>query len=1072
MTDFVGKYTRYPDLTGGRKAEGGKRLNYKEKSENSSNDTLVSIITVSFNSEKTIAQTINSVRRQTYSNIEYIIIDGCSRDSTVSIIEKNKDIIDYYLSEPDDGLYYAMNKGLELAQGQYILLLNSDDWYEDNAVETLVSALDYSGCDFVGGLARYIDEDSGHSKILRSMPFDHSSYLRMSLRHETMLVPARLYNSVGPYNTEFKIIADKFLTAMLFKSGFTYYEVPTAILNFRTSGVSNTNIDGLKTERKNIIFKHFPFLNDKELEVLNNPTLSLPNEIVKIANSHLDQADLVKACRAWLHDFRINGAKKWQTNDLELIGQTDPQNWPRISVILPFYEAESSISRCLSSVLNQTFRSIEIICINDRAIDGSQDLVDKLAIQDQRIKCVTNDLNLGLGGSRNRGIREARGRYIFHIDPDDTIPLDALEKLYLTAQLHKSDMVKGAYQSFQVMHGQVNNQDSNIKYSCGVKKNIAKNRNLSNASGLLKTTEGHWSYLYDGVYASRISYPIDLKMGQDSIFLVRALALAKNITITPYVIYNYEVNPKSAMNSFTVRKFFDALTWRKRAFFLLKDLGFKSLGENLLFNFWNPVFFDDLIKKLNIEEKKKFDLYLSTILHKANYSDGFNTNNQKVREYMKHALSLMPPQEVNSLELSERLKIGTFTTQDHGGAGLGTQRRVEALRKAGVDANIYCVLKKTKHNFVKRLTLKSNISTNLSDKDLRLAWRDHAVLTRREMPGLKAREMFSKMGSVVDFAKNKHVFSSSDVVHMHWVSGAFDFNNTKLLSDKPVVWTLADMNAFTGGCHYSEGCTNYKNDCSNCPLLEKGSDFAKKSWDKKLESYSKIKNLHIICPSQWLADCAKESSLFKGRAIHMIPNAIPVDRFIPTNKMIARQRLGLPLNKKLIVFGADSLDNLRKGGDILRKSIQYLKKINNTTNVEGVFFGANKLDLGIPSHSMGHVSDEKRLSLIYAAADVFAFPSREDNAPLTVVESMLSGTPVVSFPIGNVPELVVHKENGFIANYLDYEDFAKGLMWILNEEDMSLRLKRGLRAHIVAKNHNDPEVAAQRHIQLYQSIIN
>jgi len=153
------------------------------------------------------------------------------------------------------------------------------------------------------------------------------------------------------------------------------------------------------------------------------------------------------------------------------------------------------------------------------------------------------------------------------------------------------------------------------------------------------------------------------------------------------------------------------------------------------------------------------------------------------------------------------------------------------------------------------------------------------------------------------------------------------------------------------------------------------------------------------------------------------------------------------------------------------KSVGHLRKSGEAANVEGLFFGSASLDLSIKAHNMGHISDERKLSLIYSAADVFAFPSREDNAPLTVVESMLSGTPVVAFPVGNVPELVTHGETGYIAAYGDPEDFARGLAWALRETDSSAARQRGFAAHIAARAHNDPDRAVERHVSLYRQLV-
>lgn len=142
----TGKFLRYPAGTGKRLSEGGLRLQQIYKISRPE-CPLVTVITVCLNSSKTIEQCIESVLQQTYENIEYIIIDGGSTDDTLNILGNYSNSIDYYISEPDRGLYHAMNKGLELASGEYILFLNSDDWYEQDCIQTLVTAKEFSGCD-------------------------------------------------------------------------------------------------------------------------------------------------------------------------------------------------------------------------------------------------------------------------------------------------------------------------------------------------------------------------------------------------------------------------------------------------------------------------------------------------------------------------------------------------------------------------------------------------------------------------------------------------------------------------------------------------------------------------------------------------------------------------------------------------------------------------------------------------------------------------------------------------------------------------------------------------------------
>lgn len=1407
---WVGKYLTYPLSDRKRQAEGGKRLK-NEMARSAPDLPLVTIITVCWNSAKTIEQTFKSVRDQTYPNIEYVVVDGGSTDGTVDLLKAHEDLIDYYVSEPDDGLYHAMNKGIELAQGDHILILNSDDWYVTDTVEALVAAIGYSGCDFVSALERHVNTKGQITMLSPVMHFDHSIYLRASIHHETMLVPSHIYDQIGPYNTDYRIVGDLDLMIRLFEAGFTHYKLLKEAIFFRQTGVSSTDKATTLTDRIALLKKKFPFLEEGEIENLADRDKRTGYDLLDLAARYFDKATLVNA----IHDYMLDHVdrasrgrgihRQWQpyANELiEIIKTQRESRSPLVSVILAVYNGEKTIRACIDSVLNQTFGNIELICVNDQTPDNSQAIIDEYCSRDSRVRSITNERNIGLGATRNRGIREAKGSYIFHIDPDDTIPAKAIEALVSYATKYDSELVRGAYlrEQFhhdinfkpQVVHplgtpetlfnktlkeipgllktpeghwaylyradlarripypedlkmGQdaiflfsilpaatritiipdlvynylenanstmnifdlqkyidvlewrrraicvlkdyglndlavnlrngiprLNWHDRFLKFNdeapdpdaierlshllraiykdCGLpkmgadipeprreflqmlfdkaetegapeeaatfegskgkpkvsvivavynaedtlrrcldsvlsqslneielvcvndqtpdgsqaiiddyarrdkrvvsvinEKNIGlgatRNRGIAIARGqyifhldpddrlppdalmkiyghaerygsdmtrgvylheqlllgqsklrqerkglkegaphiintslkkspkLLNNTEGHWSFLYRADFAKRVKYPEDLKMGQDSIFIVNALVQAQSISITDALVYHYCANPNSAMNTFNFRKFMDALEWRIRAWGVLRDAGQKNIGEHLLFRYWNPEFFERLVEKLTVEQKAEFDKKLGLALSRAGYPGQNPPGNPEVAKYFSTVLKDIAFAQANKVAKVPPLRIATLSTQDYGGAGIGSVRRVEALRRAGVQAELHVLFQKKEKPFVKKVPLNVTAPKDKTPKALRAIWSEKTVLKDRDHPGLKAREMFSKTGSMVDFRDMASVFDPVDIVHMHWVAGMFDFDHTEVLADKPVAWTLADMNAFTGGCHYSEGCTNYRKECRDCPLLGPGSTLAHEAWKRKRDAYAKIKNLHIICPSQWLADCAKESGLLGDRPVHMIPNAVPVDRFVPTNRLAARLKLGLPLNATLVAFGADSLTNRRKGGDLLAKSIAQLKAKGQAEGVHGLFFGANSLDLGIPTHKMGHISNEKHMSLIYAAADVFAFPSREDNAPLTVVEAMLSGTPVVGFPVGNVPELVRHKETGYIARYGDAADFAEGLAWALQAPQSSEALMRGVRAHVAARSHNDPEKAVQRHIKCFRDML-
>ncbi|MGR5146669.1 glycosyltransferase family 2 protein [Photobacterium alginatilyticum] len=221
----------------------------------------VSIITVCYNSEKTIEDTFKSVQKQTYQNIEYIVIDGLSKDSTNQIIENYADTIDVHLSEKDDGLYDAMNKGIQLATGDVIGVLNSDDILaSDRTIEDVVNA--FNGADGVFGDVGFYDENdfSNKKRHYSSKGFKKSKFARgMMPAHPSFYVSRKCYEDAGLYRTDYKIASDFDMTLRIFSlpnTSFNYIE--NEIVKMRLGGVSTS---GLKS---NIL------LNREILDSCNN----------------------------------------------------------------------------------------------------------------------------------------------------------------------------------------------------------------------------------------------------------------------------------------------------------------------------------------------------------------------------------------------------------------------------------------------------------------------------------------------------------------------------------------------------------------------------------------------------------------------------------------------------------------------------------------------------------------------------------------------------------------------------------------------------------------------------------
>jgi len=330
-------------------------------------------------------------------------------------------------------------------------------------------------------------------------------------------------------------------------------------------------------------------------------------------------------------------------------------------------------------------------------------------------------------------------------------------------------------------------------------------------------------------------------------------------------------------------------------------------------------------------------------------------------------------------------------------------------------------------------------------------------------------------GWVPERTYSNGVLRSADIINLHWVSGGYLRPESIKRFNKPLVWRLPDMWAFTGGCHYSGSCDNYKNDCGFCPQLgsERGLDISRWLLKRKKRSWQGL-NLTIVALSNWLADCAKKSSLFCSCRVEIIHNGIDVNTYKPIDKNLAREMLNLPLNKKLIFFGAiNALNDPRKGYIHLENALRNLASSSSNKEIEIVIFGSStpskKPDLGFPIRYLGHIHDDISLSLCYSAADIFVSPSIEENFSNAVLESLACGTPVVAFNIGGMPDLIEHHSNGYLAQPFDERDFAKGITWIL--EDSKRWVELSLRARKKVLKEFTLEMQAKSYLKLYQELL-
>lgn len=410
------------------------------------------------------------------------------------------------------------------------------------------------------------------------------------------------------------------------------------------------------------------------------------------------------------------------------------------------------------------------------------------------------------------------------------------------------------------------------------------------------------------------------------------------------------------------------------------------------------------------------------------------------------------------------MKIVHFSETDlGGGAGLSSYRLHRALIARGVDS-VFLVSRKFSTDPTVREAFPARWSTMRRLLRERMDRLPLAFHPRRKLTDFSTSWLRS--GAAGALARER-----PDVVHLHWANlGFFGLRDLERLP-RPFVWSLKDMWPFTGGCHYAGDCAGFTRQCGSCPLLgsARERDLSRRIFERKRAVFSRL-DFRYLCLSRQALELAQSSSLLRERAGQFLPIGVPLDRFQPVERAIARQILGLPADGFLVAFGALRLEDRRKGGDLMEAAARLLGADAAARRLEFVAFGAGAMPArmgSFPVHHLGMLRDEVTIALTLAAADVTVVPSREDAGPSVTIESLACGTPVVGFPIGANRDLITHGANGYLAAPFTAESLAAGLRWAM-EHGNPPALRQVARESV--KEHHDVSVQAERYLELYRQI--
>ncbi len=409
------------------------------------------------------------------------------------------------------------------------------------------------------------------------------------------------------------------------------------------------------------------------------------------------------------------------------------------------------------------------------------------------------------------------------------------------------------------------------------------------------------------------------------------------------------------------------------------------------------------------------------------------------------------------------MKVLQIHSSDYTGGGGGTvamDRLHRGLRQAGVESKVLCG----------RKTTGSAYSVAIP----------HSRWSRLLEPNLK--KLTSQLGLndlhyLHSFnARRTPAYREAEILHFHGTHGYFNYLAIPgLTRNKPAVFTLHDIWPFTGHCAYSYDCERWKIGCGQCPYPDSHPaikrDNTRLEWRLKAWVY-KHSNLVFVSLSNKLTELARQSPLINRFPIYQIPNGIDTDSYQPFEVQWCRRLLGIPDSMKVLMFVSLHLNDYRKGGDLLLKGLQALPeslKKNTLLLMLGDDGEGIAETVGIKTMNLGYVRNDRLKAVAYAAADLFVFPTRMETFGLVLAESMACGTPMVSFGVGGVIDLVRPGVTGYLAEPENAADFSRGIVQLL--EDEAQRARMGQECRAIAVREYSLELQVRRHIELYDRLL-
>ena len=565
----------------------------------------VSIIIPVYNVEAYLKKCLDSVINQTYKNLEIICVNDCSPDNSLAVLQRyaqNDKRIKIINREKNGGLSAARNTGLEQASGKYVYFLDSDDWIDADYIETMVNAIEKANTDIVvntniQSVAEEIITPFKWTRYEKKLPDGEYLNTAEAINYSQVMIWAHLYKKsfLDEYNLRFpegyiqedeyfqhisKIRCEKVFC--FYGAAYYYRQRPQSIMATRKSRVEPVaKIINLLLDfyAQNEFLKQYniylPIVvslsevqSEEEFDFAQKIAKRIVDSKVRLYFSDFERFQLKLLTEASsLDEFKQKCGKNIR---IAYMRKALTQK-PKVSVIIPIYNVEPYLRKCLDSVCNQTLKDIEIICINDCSPDNSLAIVKEYAKNDNRIKIIDFLQNQGVAVARNTAMNQVKGEFIGFVDPDEWVDLDFYEKLYNKAKECNSDLVIG-----------------NIK-------TISNGKEIKNCYDfqIFKNEKVFYGLFQLGLYSKSLLQKYDIKfiegriIGEDRLLPNMSCYYARNFETVDDVFYNQFNRENSATKNINARKIEDFIETTKDVIYFFNSVDISKNKYNLIMSsFW------------------------------------------------------------------------------------------------------------------------------------------------------------------------------------------------------------------------------------------------------------------------------------------------------------------------------------------------------------------------------------------------------------------------------------------------------------------------------------------------------